>query len=133
MKKQNIKKIGLLCIQNKKLLVVYKPKIGLYITPGGKLEPNETDIECLKRELREEIGCSSKNLTYFGAFYGKTSEGYSLRQICYLGNLKGNITLNQKDTIKDYAWIDKSSFDNIPLGSMLKEKIIPALSRQGYL
>ena len=132
MNQQKISKIGLLCIQDKKILVVFKPKIGLYITPGGKIEPQETDTECLEREVQEEIGCSVGNFVYFGTFNGITPEGF-LHQKCYFGNLEGKITLNPSDTIEGYSWIDRNSADNIPLGPMLKKQIIPALIKQGYL
>jgi len=132
MNKQKIDKIGLLCIQDKKLLVVFKPKIGVYITPGGKIEPQETDTECLEREVQEEICCSVGNLVYFGTFNGTTPEGY-LHQKCYFGNLVGKIALNPSDTINGYSWIDRNSAGNMPLGPMLKEQIIPALIKRGYL
>ena len=132
MNKQKISKIGLLCIQNKKLLVVFKPKIGLYITPGGKIEPQETDMECLEREVQEEISCSVENLVYFGTFNGTTPEGY-LHQKCYFGNLVGKIALNPSDTINGYSWIDRNSAGNIPLGPMLKDQIIPELMKRGLM
>ena len=133
MNKKNISKIGLFCIQNKRLLVVFKPNIGLYITPGGKIEPYETETECLEREIKEELGCSICNLVYFGIFNGTTPEGDFLHQKCYLGDLEGKITLNPDDTINGYSWVDRYSIYNIPLGPMLKEQIIPTLIEQGYL
>ena|SRR3989338_10979872 len=132
MNKQKISKIGLLCIQDKKLLVVFKPKIGLYITPGGKIEPQETDTGCLKREVQEEIGCSIRDLVYFGVFNGTTPDGF-LHQKCYFGNLEGKITLNPSDTINGYSWIDRNSAGNIPLGPMLKDQIIPELMKRGLM
>src|SRR3989338_5265350 len=132
MNKQKISKIGLLCIQEKKLLVVFKQKIGLYIPPGGKIEPQETDTECLEREVQEEICCSVGNLVYFGTFNGTTPEGY-LHQKCYFGNLVGKIALNPSDTINGYSWIDRNSAGNMPLGPMLKEQIIPALIKKGLM
>ncbi len=129
---KHISKIGLLCIQDEKLLVVFKPKIGLYITPGGKIELHETEIECLEREIQEEIGCSVGNLVYFGTFNGTAPEGF-LHQKCYFGNLEGKIALNPSDTINGYSWISRNSIDNMPLGPMLREQIIPALIEQRYL
>ncbi len=133
MEKHTISKIGLICIRNGKLLIVYKPKIRQYITPGGKLEPCETDTECLDREILEEIGCTAQNLTYFGLFRGLDYDGNPLQQRCYLGELKGKITLNPSDTIKGYSWINQNQSKNLPLGLMLKDQIIPALVNQGLL
>jgi 8-oxo-dGTP diphosphatase len=33
-----------------------KPLTGMWRHPGGKIQENETPIECLKREIREELG-----------------------------------------------------------------------------
>lgn len=38
---------------------------GYWEFPGGKTEPDETDIEALKREIREELGIEIYNLSYF--------------------------------------------------------------------
>jgi len=129
METQQIQKIGLLCIENGKLLVVYKKNIGVYITPGGKIEPSETDEDCLEREIREEIGCCIKNIEHFGTF--RTD---SLQQKCYFGKLEGNITLNPEDTITGYRWIDRNyDRQSIPLGPMLKDQIIPELMKRGLM
>ena len=135
MKTNNItNKIGLLCIKDKKLLIVHKSTIGLYITPGGKIEANETDKECLSREIEEELGCGIKNLTRFHTFKRINAQGITLKQKCYLGQLKGKITLNSNDNIDDYLWIDRSYRKmHIKLGPMLKYQIIPKLIKGGLL
>ncbi|MEK6860107.1 MAG: NUDIX domain-containing protein [Nanoarchaeota archaeon] len=133
MKNNYIKKIGLLYIKNKKLLVVYKPKIGVYITPGGKCELNEADFECLKREIQEELGCSVNNLSYFGTFKGETMESSkTLKQKCYFGKLTGIIKINPNDTINSYTWINRNYQNkNVKLGKMLESQIIPKLIKGG--
>ncbi|MGJ1396842.1 hypothetical protein [Sphingobacterium multivorum] len=46
-----IDKVALISISDKKVLTALsKSKSKLYL-PGGKREPNESDIECLKREI----------------------------------------------------------------------------------
>jgi len=130
MNKQKISKIGLLCIRNKKLLVVYKPKIGLYITPGGKIDPKETYKECIKREIYEELGCDARNLTYFRTFKGLNEKSNILYLKCYFGYLQGKIT--PKNEINNYIWIGRN-YTNIPLGPILKNKIIPSLIRRGLM
>lgn len=129
METQQIQKVGLLCIEDGKLLVVYKRNIGVYITPGGKMEPSETEEKCLKREIHEEIGCGVNNFKYFGIF-----ESDSLQQKCYLGKLDGKITLNPQDTITGYQWINRNyDRQSIPLGPMLEHQIIPELVKKGLM
>jgi len=133
MKNNHIKKIGLLYIKDKKLLIVYKPKIGVYITPGGKCEISEKDSDCLKREIYEELGCSVSSLSYFGTFKGKMVESFKiLRQKCYLGKLSGKIKINPNDTINGYTWINRNYKNkNLKLGKMLEFQIIPKLIKRG--
>ena len=129
MKEQKIHKAGLLCLEEGKLLIVYKEKLGAYITLGGKLKPPETDEECLQREVLEEIGCKVNDLSYFNRFISD-----ALEQRCYFGKLGGIITLNQDDSITGYCWIDKNYRAlGIALAPMLEYQIIPKLIAMGLL
>ena len=122
-----IKKIALICLENKKLLAVHKKTIDLYISPGGKIEKNESDLECLNREIMEELGCKVFNTSYFKTFFGYTHEDKELELICYSGKLNGEIRLNPIDSIDDYLWIGKNYNKNLKLASLLKHQIIPIL------
>ena len=62
--------IAAIIIEDEKLLLV-KGKGYEYIwTPGGKLETEETDVECLKRELKEEIGVDLVEAKFFKEYPG---------------------------------------------------------------
>jgi 8-oxo-dGTP diphosphatase len=52
-----IDKVGLLAIRDGRVLLCRKKRgTQLLILPGGKREAGETSLECLARELREELG-----------------------------------------------------------------------------
>lgn len=129
-KKQNINKIGLICIRNKKLLIVYKSAIDQYIIPGGKIEPKETDYECIKREINEELCCKVENLIYFDIFNRITHDNSNLNLKCYFGILKGKIIPNNEITA--FVWIDSNN-KNYSLAPLLKDQIIPKLIRKGLI
>lgn len=123
-----VTKVALICLENKKLLIVHKKTIDTYISPGGKIEVNESDYDCLAREIKEELGCKIKKIKYWDTFHDKvheTNEPLELR--CYFGNLNGKINLNPHDNINDYLWINRHYDRNIKLANLLKHKIIPNL------
>lgn len=124
-----------MCIRNKKLLVVHKKNVG-YISLGGKINPGETDFQCLEREIKEEIGCTAKNPKLFATFEGSTHDfKQTLRMVCYFCDIDGEIKLNPHDNVDGYLWIGKEDLPEIEkeLAHMLKANIIPALIEQGLL
>jgi 8-oxo-dGTP diphosphatase len=53
----DIHKVGLLAIRGGRILLCRKKRgTPLLILPGGKKEPGESSLECLEREVREELG-----------------------------------------------------------------------------
>ncbi len=63
MKKQ-IRVVGAAIIDDGKILVAQRPysdkayKSLKWEFPGGKIEPGETEEEAIRREIREELGCT---------------------------------------------------------------------------
>lgn len=43
-------------VEDNKILMSYETTTNKYMTPGGGKEDNETDLECVVRELKEETG-----------------------------------------------------------------------------
>jgi len=60
---------GIIWKDDKVLIAKRKPEKslgGYWEFPGGKVEPNEDLIDCLRRELLEELGLEISNIHYFG-------------------------------------------------------------------
>jgi ADP-ribose pyrophosphatase len=51
----------------------------LYEVPAGRLDPNEAPIDCARRELLEETGCSAERIEPLYTFY--TTPGFIDEQI----------------------------------------------------
>ena len=57
------------CEDNNKILLLNRnkpPWMGLYNGIGGKIQPNETPLECMIREANEETGLSLTHFTNRG-------------------------------------------------------------------
>ena len=62
-----------LLLENEKgeLLLQKRSDNGQWCIPGGALEPHETYIEAVKREIREEVGINVLNPELFGLYSGE--------------------------------------------------------------
>jgi len=103
-----IDKIALLCIRDNRVLVARSQNSDAHYFPGGKREPGESDIQCLVREIAEELSVriDAASARYYGTFtaqaHGKP-EGVLVRMTCYLATYNG--TLKPGNEIAEYAWV----------------------------
>lgn len=125
-----IDKIGGIILKDKKLLVVQKktkdnrPE---YIIPGGKREGNETDIETLSRELKEEIQVDLVGTKPFGGFDDiAVFENIPIHIEVYYADIEGEPKCDSE--IKSLVWIDRDYKEQgIELGSVLGKYVVPKL------
>ncbi|MDQ0915935.1 NUDIX domain-containing protein [Paenibacillus sp. V4I5] len=95
--------------------------------PGGKREPNETDIETLLREIEEELSVRIKPETvlHFGTFeaqaHGKT-EGTQVKMTCYTADFEGE--LRPASEIDELVWLTYKDRDRVsPVCQIIFDKL----------
>ncbi|PXY02468.1 8-oxo-dGTP diphosphatase MutT [Marinifilum breve] len=70
--------------------------------PGGKIEANETDEECMVRELHEEFGIQSK----VTGFLGESTHNYGSKIVClkafFVEHVSGEF---QKRVHQNIKWV----------------------------
>jgi len=132
---QTINKIALAVFKDKKLLLVRSHKNEMvFYSLGGKKNEGETDIDCLKREVFEEVGCeidpaSIKFLKQFEEIaHGKETTWLVIRM--YGGKLIGE--LEPSSEIAEVGWFDSNS-DPIHLSEMAQRQFMPWLKQHNYI
>ncbi len=122
------KAIGLVALKNQAILLVEKRDI--WILPGGKPEGEETDTQCLIREIGEELpGLQLANIRFYDELLGQAPHRGDIISVhAYFADIQGDI--RPAAEITNAAWV--SEFSKYPLADITK-KIIAILKRDGYL
>ena len=117
-------------IDEDRLLVVRKRGTTTFILPGGKHEGQEGDIEALKRELQEELGCTVTRARFEGAFTDAAADldDTIVTVRLYAGKLRGKP--QPASEIEELAWVSLSAPGDLPLAPSLKNKILPHLRQR---
>jgi 8-oxo-dGTP diphosphatase len=118
-------------IQDKQLLLVRK--LSSWILPGGKLEPGESDLECLSREVYEELsGTRLKDFRFYNNFYGKSPfKTDNIRVAVYFARIDGHLrTVRAGDSILESAWANYGSAHKL---SNITARIMDDLRQENYL
>ncbi|MDD5147169.1 MAG: NUDIX domain-containing protein [Candidatus Daviesbacteria bacterium] len=130
-----IKKVALAVFKDKKLLQVRTHKEShVFFTLGGKPEGDESEIERLKREVKEEIGCgldesSIKFLTEFeDVAHGKSGALVNIKM--YEGELIG--IPQPSSEVVEIGYFDTKS-DKKYLSTIAKRTIFPWFKNHGYI
>lgn len=128
-----IDKVALIHINNNSVLsTLSKSKNKLYF-PGGKRENNESDVECLKREILEELNVHilENTVKFFGSFEAQADghePGVLVRMLCYFSDFSG--TLKASNEVESFEWIKyedryrTSAVDILILEELKKQRLI---------
>ena len=91
-----IDKLAFIYLKDKRVLETLSYGKDVWYIPGGKREANETDIEALIREVKEELNIDLllDTIKHYGTFeaqaHGK-AEGKLVRMTCYTAEFSGKL------------------------------------------
>lgn len=128
-----IHKVGFALIREDRILLCRPRGANTLILPGGKMERAETELDCLHRELREELGNVEpvdpvKLGTYDSRTGGETPK--PIRVELYGGELAGKPRPCAE--IAQLVWFSGET-GSYRLAPSLRELILPDLVRRGLL
>lgn len=130
-------KIGLLTLRGDRFLMCRKSHTtSLLILPGGCLEAGESSMECLSREIREELGdVTLKNVAYVGTYQDRAATDdpavhKTLHMELYRGEIEGSPVASSE--IVELVWFGPDS-DRAQLTPIFLNKILPDLIRRRIL
>lgn len=112
---KNKKVIASLIQKNDTIFIAQRGKqdalYGKWEFPGGKMEHNETEQECLRRELLEEFGIEATIGSYFcSSFFEHKGSTVEMRMY-YVSSFSGEIQLNEHLDMKWVPISDLPSYD----------------------
>jgi 8-oxo-dGTP diphosphatase len=130
-------KVGLLAVRDGKILLCRKKHTTpLLILPGGCREPGETTIDCLSRELREELGDVVVSAVELVGVYTdraagpETAQPKTVRIELYRAELIGEPVARSE--IAQLVWFGERD-DRLQLAPSIANKILPDLLARGIL
>jgi 8-oxo-dGTP diphosphatase len=127
-------KVGLLTQRDGRILLCRK-RTGtqLLILPGGCIEAGENHEQCLRRELREELGPVDVSGVEFIGAYRENAAGDSERTVqieLYRGELTGPPAPHSE--IAELVWFGPMD-DRAQLAPSIANRILPDLLRRSIL
>jgi len=127
-------KAGLIAVKGGRLLLCRKKKnTARLILPGGKFEPGETAMECLRREISEELGdVQVYGVEYLGTYIDEAADGRqkTVQIELFRGEIVGEPAPHQE--IKELVWFGEED-DRTQLAPSLVKQIVPDLVARGIL
>ncbi|MGB8029129.1 MAG: TIGR00730 family Rossman fold protein [Terracidiphilus sp.] len=112
------------------LLLVRKRGTRTFMQPGGKLQPEESHLAALERELNEELSCSvgPDSPIFLGTFTSPAANeaDCQVEAALYRLELVGPICTSSE--IEEIAWINPFSPGEILLAPLTRDKILPLVT-----
>ena len=96
--------------------------MGLWSLPGGRIEPGETDIEALAREVREETGLTVRAGRLIGSVRRPSGDGRVFDIRDYAATVTGG-SLTAGDDAAQARWVSAAELDALRLTDGLLETL----------
>ncbi|MFX0208128.1 MAG: NAD(+) diphosphatase [Candidatus Hodarchaeota archaeon] len=115
--------VGVINQNTKQLLLANGARFptNLYSVLAGFVEPGENLEECVRREVKEEVGLEVENITYFSSQSWPFPDSL---MIGFLADYTGGKISIDKAEIKDAKWFTKDNLPPIPGKISIARKII---------
>ena len=128
-----IDKTAWLYLKNGKILSSRSNGKDVWYIPGGKREGNETDIETLVREIKEELSVDimPETASLYGIFEAQAhghADGVIVRMTCYTARFTGELKPDHE--IAEIAWFDSHDSER---SSAVDQLIFADLKEKGLL
>jgi len=132
----DIYKAGGIIIKDRKVLVEHSRGKTTFNTPGGKLEPGETERQALVRELKEEfdIDVQEDDLEYFDTFYGRAAgqEHKTIKMAVYrVKKWQGEIKPTSE--VEELLWINSEVPTDVEVAPLFVQNVVPRLAAEGLI
>ena len=129
-------RISGILISHDGLLLVKCDGIDDYLLPGGKVEDGESDLDTLRRELKEELNITLTDAEFFGEYERlanpeESGDRHIVRVRAYVAGFEGEPVPDQ-DEVLEIAWASMSDLESekYPLNPILRNHIVPEIKRQ---
>jgi 8-oxo-dGTP diphosphatase len=129
-----IKRIGLTVIRDGKALLVKEKDWNFIGFAGGSIESDEDDIQCLKREVKEEFGVGVKesSVKYFDTFEGDAAGKDAGKKVeIKLFLMEFDEEPKETEEVEDIYWFGKD--DNLSGLDKLDKLIFKSLIEKGLV
>lgn len=100
---------------------------GLWETIGGRVEPGESPQDCLKREIREEIGCEIDSFRLFNV-YSCVHNDVQTISVVYIARIKGALNPDFLE-ISRLDWFDRSEAEKLKYAMNCRQRIVDFYQR----
>jgi 8-oxo-dGTP diphosphatase len=110
----------------RRTLLVRKANTDFYMQPGGKIEQDESSLDCLKRELMEELGVafSDEQMEFVGHFSEIAANERNVTVQADVHFIEHTFQPRASSEIAEFIWLDASEDERDDLAPLTKNVVL---------